>query len=100
MSDSKVNPKKGKPRTWAQPLSERFWSHVDQSGGPDACWPWLISFAQFGYGQFCIEKGKMERSHRVAYALTFGAIPEGMCVLHRCDNPACCNPAHLWQIGG
>lgn len=71
----------------------RFWSKVDKSGGPDACWPWLGSRMLKGYGAATLdgERG----AHRVAYALAAGAIPDGLHVLHACDSPPCCNPAHL-----
>lgn len=59
----------------------------------DECWPWMLSLsAGTGYGS----AGKHGPSaHRRAYMLTYGSIPVGMYVLHRCDNPPCCNPAHL-----
>lgn len=77
-------------------LTERFWENVDKRG-PDDCWEWMAG-KEFGYGYIRREghKGKMARAHRVAWELTNGPIPKGMCVLHRYDNPGCCNPAHLW----
>ena len=72
-----------------------FWSKVDKSGGPDACWNWTGSFYPSGYGAVRWN-GHTHLSHRLAYALSYGAIPQGMCVCHRCDNPPCCNPTHLW----
>lgn len=69
---------------------QRFWSKVDRRG-PDECWPWLAAKSATRYGVF-----DKTRAHRVAYALTHGLIPEGRIVCHRCDNPPCCNPAHLW----
>lgn len=77
-------------------LQERFWSKVDMSGGPDACWPWTKGLKSSGYGQFRVAMGESPRvASRVAWALTFG--DAGMfSVLHRCDNPPCCNPAHLF----
>ena len=77
-----------------RPLTERFWEKVDIRG-EDECWPWLASTGYSGYGQIWEGKSFL-RSHRVAWMLTYGPIPEGMCVLHHCDNPLCCNPTHLF----
>lgn len=80
-------------------LAERLWAKVDQSGGPDACWLWTGAVAtKEGYGSIRLTGAKAGKAmaHRVAYELTNGPIPEGRHVLHRCDNPPCCNPAHLW----
>ncbi len=77
-----------------RPATERFWRHVDRSGGPEACWPWTGSVDHHGYGGFRVEPGKLVRTHRFAYALKHGPIPEGMHVCHHCDNPPCCNDAH------
>jgi hypothetical protein len=79
------------------PVEDRFWSKVDQSGGPDACWEWTASRHQQGYGVFGY-KGKVQKAHRVAYAFAKnnGELPANK-VLHSCDNPPCCNPDHLWE---
>jgi hypothetical protein len=71
----------------------RFWSKVDRSGGADACWPWLGGHAHYGHGRFWLH-GRRVHAHRVAYILTRGPIPDGLDILHTCDNPPCCNPAH------
>lgn len=71
----------------------RFWSHVDQSGGDNACWPWMLSRHRQGYGRLAWD-GKQELAHRVAYFLTRGVWPTGD-VRHTCDFPPCCNAAHL-----
>ena len=73
------------------PANERFWTKVDQTAGPDACWPWLGSRSR-GYGRFSIGRQEL-KAHR--YTL-FGLINRPEAVLHACDNPPCCNPQHLW----
>lgn len=71
---------------------ERFFAKVNKT---DKCWVWLGAKNDWGYGNFQYE-GKIEKAHRVAYRMFIGEIPDGMKVLHRCDTPACVNPAHLF----
>lgn len=83
-----------------EPISIRFERKITK-GGADECWNWIAGNRHpFGYGRMSIRSPSgtwvMELSHRIAYRLHFGEIPAGLFVLHRCDNPACCNPAHLF----
>lgn len=76
----------------------RLWQKVRRSA-PDACWPWQAAKAAKGYGRFKVG-GKLYSPHRLVYALAHGPIrnvaeTHGSVVMHACDNPACCNPAHL-----
>lgn len=70
-------------------VEDRFWSNVDRTGD---CWIWIGSRLPSGYGRI----GGRGYAHRVSWALANGPIPAGMCILHRCDNPPCVNPSHLW----
>lgn len=82
-------------RRMNQPLLERVNERIDKSGGPDACWPWIMYRARFGHGIIGVLGGTM-KAHRAAWTVFVGPIPDGMCVCHRCDNPPCCNPTHLF----
>lgn len=77
------------------PFWHRFWSAVTVNK-PAECWPWTDRWSdKDGYGILTVG-GAHQRAHRVAWSLTNGPIPTSLSVLHRCDNPPCCNPAHLY----
>lgn len=84
----------GRVREWPS-VEERLWRRVDRSGGPDACWEWQGYRNTRGYGQIGTRYARLALTHRVAHELVNGPIPEGLSVLHGCDNPPCCNPKHL-----
>jgi hypothetical protein len=75
-------------------IEDRFWPKVD-ARGPKECWWWLAYRDKDGYGTFWNGK-RTVKAHRVAYELAYGVAPGDLDVLHSCDNPACCNPAHLF----
>lgn len=78
-------------------IGERLMGKVDKRG-PDECWPWLGATDRDGYGMLAIRKDGRKSTrgaHRIAYEQAYGPIPDGLRILHECDNPPCCNPAHL-----
>lgn len=73
---------------------------IDKSGGQDACWPWAGMKSRKGYGRIGVLLPTGQRTHRGTHRLTWefhnGPILPGLFVCHKCDNPSCCNPAHLF----
>jgi hypothetical protein len=81
-----------------EPLETRFWAKVDKTTSTTGCWLWTGALANSGYG--AIGRGRrcdgVARAHVLSFEWTNGPVPNGMVVCHRCDTPACVNPAHLF----
>jgi len=85
------------------PIADRFWPKVDKNGsapehcpelGP--CWVWTGAHVPWGYGQIGLTGRKNGRAHVVSWEMHNGPIPDGLWVLHKCDNPPCVRPDHLF----
>lgn len=72
----------------------RFLSYVDKKSD-NQCWVWTAYKQSSGHGQFRIRE-KNHYAHRIAYYLAYGLFDDSLCVCHKCDNPSCCNPNHMF----
>lgn len=81
-------------RSWGS-LENRFWARILKK---DGCWEWSGHKCPRGYGRLTQGGGskKIVLAHRLSYEIHSGQIPKGLFVCHRCDNPQCCNPSHLF----
>jgi hypothetical protein len=87
----------GNHRRWHRGPSfeSRFWSRVDATAGAFSCWPWTGELDQDGYGRIWRDD-KQRRCGRIAMELSGRPLADEEEACHTCDNPICCNPAHLF----
>lgn len=84
------------PNGGAIPESERFWGKVLVAPNELSCWLWTGTRSRQGYGWFRRTRGGWTQAHRLSWELSNRPIPEGMWILHHCDNPPCVRPSHLF----
>jgi hypothetical protein len=83
-----------KPGRKGMTFEERLWEKIKKVGD-DECWEWVGTRTRDGYGMIKGKTKKIVPAHRMVYEQVKGPIPAGLVIMHTCDNPGCCNPAHL-----
>lgn len=79
-------------------VADRLWSRVAVPDDPDACWEFQGAVSNVGYGVIGCSDNTVTYTHRLAYELLVGPIPEGLHIDHLCRNRRCCNVIHLEPV--